>query len=84
MRKTKRTEITFETGQVLIVRRRPGSKRAWCAACEAEVEMVTVEEAAVIAGVSSRTIYRRVEAGRIYFMGTPEGVLPICGKSLSL
>jgi excisionase family DNA binding protein len=56
---------------VLIVRRR-SSKRAWCAACEAEVEIITVKEVTVIVGVSSRTIYRRVETGRIRFMETPE------------
>jgi excisionase family DNA binding protein len=72
-----------ETEQMLIVRCRRSSRRAWCAACEEEVEIVTVEEAAVIAGVSSRTIYRRVEAGRIHFMETPEGFLLICRKSLS-
>jgi hypothetical protein len=44
--------------------------------------MFTVEEAAVIGGVSSRTIYRRVEVGGVHFMETPERFLRICRKSL--
>lgn len=45
--------------------------------------MVTPEEAAVLACVSPRTIYRGVEAGRIHFMETPEGLLLICLNSWS-
>ncbi len=54
----------------------------WCEACAAQVRMVTAEEAAMIAEVSARAIYRRVEAGRIHFTETPEGLLLICFNSL--
>lgn len=37
---TKRTTITIETEELLILRTR-GTQRAWCAQCGAEVEMIT-------------------------------------------
>ena len=45
--------------------------------------MVTADEAAGLAGVSSRTIYRRVEAESLHFMETNEGRLLICTNSLA-
>ena len=50
--------------------------------CSAEVRLVTPEEAARLAGVSVREIYRRVEAGRVHFIETGQGVLLICIESL--
>jgi len=44
--------------------------------------MISSEEAAAIAGVSSRTIYRWVEAGRIHFIETAAGGLRICSNSI--
>ncbi len=44
--------------------------------------LVKPEEAAVLAGVSPRTIYRRVEAGLVHFAESPEGWLLICLSSL--
>jgi len=43
----------------------------------------STEQAAVMIGVSSRTIYQCVESGQIHFADTPEGLLLICLKSLS-
>ena len=71
----------IETEQVLIVRRR-GIRRVWCAACEAEVELVTVEEAAVITRVGVRAIYCWVETGQLHFIETSTGELFICSNSL--
>jgi predicted site-specific integrase-resolvase len=45
--------------------------------------MLTPEEAAALAQVSSRTIYRRVEAGELHFAETPEEPLLICLDSLT-
>jgi hypothetical protein len=46
-----RTRITIETDQALIIRRRR-STRGWCGACGHDVEMVSLQEAAVIAGTN--------------------------------
>jgi excisionase family DNA binding protein len=44
--------------------------------------MLTADEAATIAKVSSRTIYRRVEAGEMHYTETAEGRLLVCANSL--
>lgn len=79
----KRTEIIIETHQVQIVRRRKPETDAWCAACAAIVKMVTPEAAASLAGVTTRTIYRWIEAGQLHFAEPPDGWLIVCTNSLT-
>jgi hypothetical protein len=83
MKTNRRTEITVETHRLLVMRRRSGSVLARCAECAGAVEMVTPDEGAILANVSSRTIYRWVEAEKIHFTETPDGLLAICLNSLS-
>ena len=77
----KRTEITVETHRVQVIRRARRVEQAWCAACADMVRMVTPEEAAAVTGVSTRTIYCRVEADQLHFTETPEGRLRVCFNS---
>src|SRR4051812_29177879 len=79
---TKRTEITIETDQVLVIRRRRKVLRTWCAACAEKVEMVTADEAAVAASVDLGTIHYWVKACNVHFRETPEGLLYVCLNSL--
>jgi excisionase family DNA binding protein len=81
MRK-RRTKITIETERVIVIRKRRPLTQEWCNRCGEIVSMVTVDEAAGIAGVSSRTIYRWVEADRIHFTETSDRRLLICPDSL--
>jgi len=46
------------------------------------VEMITPNEAAKLAGISSRSVYRLVEAESIHFTETRDGSLLICLNSL--
>jgi hypothetical protein len=46
----KRTEITIETDQVVVIRRHQ-FPRGWCPECGREVEMVSLQDALAIAGV---------------------------------
>jgi excisionase family DNA binding protein len=82
MRKRSRrtTEIEMEIQELSLVR---GSKpvTAWCPGCARESVMSSPEEAARLAGVSVRAIYRWVEAGAIHFTETREGVTLICVAS---
>ena len=78
----KRTEISIETHRQLVIRRRKDSALAWCPECAAQVKMVTPEEAAIVACVSSRTIYRWVEIHKLHFSETSEGLLLICIDSV--
>ena len=82
MRREKRTEISIETHRVLVISRLRKSAPAWCFSCRAQVNMVMPDEAAVLAGVSSRTIYRWIEAEKLHFTETPDGLLRICLNSL--
>ena len=80
--KKRRTEIVVELDEVFVIRRRQTMAIAWCAGCGDRVQMLTPDQAATIAGLSSRLIYRWVEAGRIHFSETGEGHLLVCQNSL--
>jgi len=45
--------------------------------------MVTADEAANLAGVTTRTVYRRIEQGKVHFMETAEGRVLVCVNSLA-
>jgi predicted site-specific integrase-resolvase len=55
---------------------------SWCHECGQRIEMIPVEAAATIAGVSTRTIYRWIEAHELHFLERADGVLLICPSSL--
>ena len=78
----RRTKITVETDEIMIIRQRRRLLRSWCRECAQQVTMVTVDQAATVANKSSRLIYRMAEAGYIHFAETPEGFLLICLQSL--
>jgi len=78
----RRTEITVETRRRLVVTSRRFVAEAWCRECSERVVMVTVDEAASSAGVSSRTIYRRADTGSLHFAEIADGRLLICFNSL--
>jgi hypothetical protein len=78
----RRTEITVETDEVIIIRQRRRLLRAWCKECAQQTMMITVDQAAAITQKSSRLIYRMAEAGYIHFAETPEGFLLICLQSI--
>ena len=83
MRRRKRKETRIETHQILIIRKPENLVRAWCAGCLTQQSiMVTPDEAAPIAGVNPRTIYRWVEDGTVHFTETREGSLLVCLDSL--
>lgn len=76
-----RTEITFEVDRMVIV----GRQRAglhWCASCLQRVEMITSDQAALMAGVNSRTIFQWADSGQIHSAESPEGLLLICPNSI--
>ncbi|MGH9424931.1 MAG: hypothetical protein ACRD2L_01285 [Terriglobia bacterium] len=81
MRK-RRKEITVEVDEVFVIRQAGKKVRAWCAACGTDVVMVTPEAAAIVWGVSTRTIYAFVEARKIHFLETPADLLLVCTDSL--
>jgi LSD1 subclass zinc finger protein len=82
--RTRKIEVTLEKTEEVLVHRRKGATNVWCAACRATVSMLTPDQAAALAGVTPRTIYRWIEAGRVHYTEVPDGSLMICQKSLTV
>jgi len=78
----RRTEIQIEIERSFSIKKPGRPVRAWCVECAEAVTLITPEEAALAARVSSRTIYRWAEDGKLHFAETPEGFLRICLNSL--
>ena len=81
MRTIKRTEITIETRQSLVMRRRGAMIQSWCARCGEPAGLVCLE-AVTLAGVSLQAIRRQVEADRLHLVEVAEGRNYICLNSL--
>jgi hypothetical protein len=80
--KEKRTEITIETDRMFSIR----SQRmvvSWCVECDARVEVVPVDVAAMLRHVSSITIFHWVEEKHIHSSEDANGLLLICLNSLA-
>jgi len=83
--KTRRTEKTVEIHEFYVVRTASGSLPALCFQCSAgDAIMVAPEQAAVIAAVPVRMIYRWVETEVIHYKEAADGSLVVCLKSLPI
>jgi hypothetical protein len=80
--KRKRTEITIETDRMFFISS-PRIVFSWCTDCAAEVQMVTVDEAAIMRRVNSRTMFQWVESQQVHASENANGLLLICLNSLS-
>lgn len=78
---TKRTEITIETARVTVISK-PKRMTGWCGDCRQEVDWVTIDDAARLAGSSSREVFRMIEANDFHAEETGERILMICAVSL--
>jgi len=77
----KTTRITVETHHVSIIREMSSEPR-WCGTCGDRVEMVAVDTAAALSGLSPRAVYRKIEAGELHCDETGEGLTLVCLPSL--
>lgn len=84
MRTRKKTEITIETESVVVVSRGKVSVSSWCHQCGARTKMITVDQAATLAQVTSRMIYRWAEGSKLHFTETSAGHLLICAESIQI
>ena len=80
----RRTEITVETHRVLRISGSNVSATEWCDRCGEKVWMITTEQAAILADVTQRLIYRWVEAGSLHPSEKPGAMLLVCVSSLKL
>ncbi|HSE97309.1 MAG TPA: hypothetical protein VLD57_03495 [Blastocatellia bacterium] len=82
MKARSKTEITIETHRILTIKRGGRHRLAWCEECGEQTRMATAIEAAILIGVSSRSIYQMIEARALHFVETPDRVIFICLNSL--
>lgn len=80
----KRTiEINIETRRTWIVQPPREQLFSFCEKCREQVRMLSADEAAIIARVSPRMIYRWIEADEIHFAESLGGLILICVNSLN-
>ena len=78
----RRIEIAFEKRLLVFLKQPSAACDVWCEGCGREVRMVSPEQAALITGVSSRTIYRWLENDSLHFLEMASGLSLICLRSL--
>ena len=77
----KRTEIIIETHRRIQIRHND-PVTGWCPDCAQQVELLSPEQLAQLLGISSREIYRRLDAGKFHGQEAPGGRFLICVKSV--
>jgi hypothetical protein len=86
MKRVKRTEITIETDEILIVsdgETFEATAHRWCPRCGTQVEMAQPGPAARSFSISVREVFRLIEAGLAHFQETTQGTLLVCLPSVS-
>jgi len=82
MKRTRRTRTTLEVREVVVIRSSRQRNRGRCENCSGAAALVTVEEAVEMSGISARAIYRLIEAGKVHFVETTNGLTLICAGTL--
>lgn len=84
MPKTKKILITTDTSEIFIVRAKGKNViRGFCFECNADREMLTLDEAVSLSGISTFEIIKQIGEKKIHFLETASGHLLICRNSLS-
>jgi hypothetical protein len=78
----RRYEITVEREFVSVHSETAPAFAALCEVCAHEVTMLAPEEAAEVAGVTVRAVYRWVEEKRVHFIEPDSGRVFVCAESL--
>jgi hypothetical protein len=83
LRKKIKIETRVEMREVWIIAKPRRSATVLCAVCASpQAVMLAPQEAAAIAGVTLRTLFRWVEAGEVHFLEQADGALWVCVNSL--
>ena len=78
---TRRMQITIETDEVTIIRRRH-ARHVWCRECACEVEVVGMEEAGVLAAITEQALRNCAQSQGWHLSDAGDGALLVCLKSL--
>lgn len=68
--------------RVWFIRQGWSQAREFCALCDERIQMMTLEEAKMVAGVDLQTIHSLIEAGELHASEINEGRLLVCLNSL--
>jgi hypothetical protein len=77
----KRIEITIQTDQVLLIRKR-GCARRWCRECGCDVDVVDLVQAEALTGMAQPRLRDGAETQKWHSLKGPEGTLLVCLDSL--
>lgn len=79
----KRLEISFESREQWRIFSPDKAEDLRCPFCEEESSMLSVENLAVLTGVSQLEIYREIERGALHFVETKSSRLFVCPAAFS-
>ena len=82
MTQEKKTLITKQRFERVIVRRRKSLNNLLCTVCDAQSAMLSIEESSAVCQIGIRAIARLVENMEIHFVELPSGSLLVCVESL--
>ena len=83
--KTRKTQKTVEIHELYVIRTVSGSLPPLCKVClTGDAIMIPPEQAALVAGVPARTIYRWVETEMVHFNQLSNGSIIVCVRSLPI
>jgi hypothetical protein len=78
---TNKRQITIETHSMTIIRQRR-NLRAWCHECAREVDMIDIEEARALAGVTPQALRHSAGTQGWHLLESGDGLLLVCLESL--
>ncbi|OLE52158.1 MAG: hypothetical protein AUG51_19580 [Acidobacteria bacterium 13_1_20CM_3_53_8] len=82
MKKIRRTKVVIETERIICVSQRRTAMDVWCDECGQHANMLSLEEAVAVTGLSPQEICRKVGADALHFRERADGLLFICLNSL--
>jgi len=77
----KQTKVTIEHDSLLVLRGRT-SRRAWCALCAKEREMIALDDTAIISNLDRPALEEWLNSEGLHRSQTPDGSILICLNSL--
>lgn len=83
MKRSKRVETTERKHEVWIVRRVGNNTRGYCSRCDAQVEMLTTDEAAEALQTTADAIRAGIAAGEAHVAWESDDTSLVCWNSLA-
>lgn len=85
MKITRKSELIIERSVTIRFGGAAAEQRSerFCRECASDEQFVTVDEAAILRGTTSRRIFYSIEAEQIHSLETVDGLLVVCLASLA-